>query len=66
MLDILIFTERKLIMLKKLKYTSTNLWYVAGIGNGLSDTTKNTIIINERIKASSIGDVLPINGKNTV
>lgn len=53
-------------MLKKLKYTSTNLWYVAGIGNGLSDTTKNTIIINERIKASSIGDVLPINGKNTV
>ena len=65
MLDILIFTERKLIMLKKLKYTSTNLWYVAGIGNGLSDTTENTIITNG-IKASSIGDVLPINGKNTV
>ncbi len=52
-------------MLKKLKYTSTNLWYVAGIGNGLSDTTENTIITNG-IKASSIGDVLPINGKNTV
>ena len=53
-------------MLKKFKFTSTNLWYVAGIGNGLSDTTENIIITNGRIKASSIGDVLPINGKNTV